>query len=170
MRSNGTASTSKPFVAYGQSKTSSIYIANEIERRFGEQAMHGLSLHPGGIRTGLQKHMDQEMVKGWDVSGVPTLSVSGIRSVIDSGLQTDAEIQKWSKIPAQGAGTTVFAARSKEKEGRGGVCLADCGESVPFESGGKRSGIVYKPYANDKEAARRLWDVSLEMIRMSEQV
>jgi NAD(P)-dependent dehydrogenase (short-subunit alcohol dehydrogenase family) len=68
----------KPFVAYGQSKTSNIYMANQIERRFGEQAVHGLSLHPGGIRTGLQKHMDQEMVKGWDVSSVSTLSVSGI--------------------------------------------------------------------------------------------
>ena len=57
-----------PFDAYGQSKTANIYMANEIERRYGGQGLHGLSLHPGGIMTGLQKHMDQEMVKGWDVS------------------------------------------------------------------------------------------------------
>ena len=57
----------KPFVAYGQSKTSNIYTANEIERRYGSKGVHGLSLHPGGIKTGLQKHMDQKMVKSWDV-------------------------------------------------------------------------------------------------------
>jgi hypothetical protein len=85
-------------------------------------------------------------------------------------LQKNEEIQKWSKSPAQGASTTVFAATSKEWEGRGGVYLEDCDESVPFEGGDMRSGIGYKPYAYDKEAARRLWEISLEMVGMSEEV
>ena len=37
------------FVAYGQSKTANIWMANEIERRFGAQGLHALSVHPGEL-------------------------------------------------------------------------------------------------------------------------
>ena len=37
-----------PGLAYGQSKLANIYMANEIETRYGSQGIHGLSLHPGG--------------------------------------------------------------------------------------------------------------------------
>lgn len=38
-----------PFRAYGQSKTANIYMANEIERRYGGRGLHAWSLHPGVI-------------------------------------------------------------------------------------------------------------------------
>lgn len=41
--------------AYGQSKTANIHMANQIERLYGSQGLHGLSLHPGGIHTGLRR-------------------------------------------------------------------------------------------------------------------
>ena len=37
-----------PWVAYGQAKTANIYMANEIERRYAHQGLHGLSLHSWG--------------------------------------------------------------------------------------------------------------------------
>ena len=37
-----------PGVAYAQSKVATIYMANEIETRYGPSGLHGLSLHPGG--------------------------------------------------------------------------------------------------------------------------
>lgn len=36
-------------VAYGQAKTAAIYMASEIERRYGSRNLHAWSLHPGAI-------------------------------------------------------------------------------------------------------------------------
>lgn len=43
-----------PFVGYASSKTCNIWMANELERRYGAQGLHSISVHPGGIETGLQ--------------------------------------------------------------------------------------------------------------------
>lgn len=34
---------------YWQSKTANIYVANEIDRRYGSKGLHRLSVHPGNI-------------------------------------------------------------------------------------------------------------------------
>jgi NAD(P)-dependent dehydrogenase (short-subunit alcohol dehydrogenase family) len=36
-------------VLYGQSKTANIWFANNIERLYGREGLHGLSVHPGAI-------------------------------------------------------------------------------------------------------------------------
>ena len=41
-----------PWAGYGQSKCANIYMASEIENRYGAKGLHGISLHPGGIWTG----------------------------------------------------------------------------------------------------------------------
>ncbi|KAJ4258971.1 hypothetical protein NW762_008059 [Fusarium torreyae] len=46
-----------PGMAYGQSKTANIYMANEIERRYGAEHLHATSVHPGIVATGLTRHM-----------------------------------------------------------------------------------------------------------------
>jgi NAD(P)-dependent dehydrogenase (short-subunit alcohol dehydrogenase family) len=38
----------EPLKAYGQSKTANIYLANEIERRYGAKNLHATSVMPGG--------------------------------------------------------------------------------------------------------------------------
>jgi NAD(P)-dependent dehydrogenase (short-subunit alcohol dehydrogenase family) len=46
-------------VAYGQAKTANIYLATEIERRYGHRGLHATAVHPGGIlATDLARHMD----------------------------------------------------------------------------------------------------------------
>ncbi|KAI0056632.1 NAD-P-binding protein [Artomyces pyxidatus] len=41
---------------YGQSKIANIFFANELARRYGDQGIVSISLHPGGIKTDLARH------------------------------------------------------------------------------------------------------------------
>jgi NAD(P)-dependent dehydrogenase (short-subunit alcohol dehydrogenase family) len=133
-----------PWLAYGQSKTANVYMASEIDRRYGSKGMHALSLHPGGIDTPLQKHMDK-----------------GIAAVaLEKGMRT-------LKSPEQGASTTVFAAVAKEWEGRGGRYLTDCVEA-PRDADDEinveelTEGYVAHTYYEKEE--KRLWKDSLKIV------
>jgi NAD(P)-dependent dehydrogenase (short-subunit alcohol dehydrogenase family) len=95
----------QPWAAYGQAKTANIYLANEIERRYGSRNLHATSLHPGGIFTGLQVHV-MDMMKQFDTP----------------------EIRKVVKSSGQGASTSVYAALSEEWKHKGGKYLSDCRE------------------------------------------
>jgi len=58
------------WLSYGQSKTAGIYMANEINRRYGPRNLHGLSLHPGSIFSGLQKTVPNAMKEQWKQDAV----------------------------------------------------------------------------------------------------
>ncbi|CAI6332026.1 unnamed protein product [Periconia digitata] len=132
--------------AYGNAKTAEIWMANEIESRYGSKGLHGYSLMPGGIATGLQRFVDPETLKQWG-SSEPAL--------------------KYGKSPAQGAATTMTAAFGKEWEGKGGVYLEDCQEAGPIpENGTLAVGIA--PHAFDPEGQKKLWDLTLKMLKLSE--
>lgn len=132
--------------AYGNAKTACIWMTNEIERRYGSKGLHGLSLMPGGIATGLQRHVDPETLKQWG-SSEPAI--------------------KYGKSPAQGAATTMTAAFGKEWEGKGGVYLEDCQEAGPMPEGGTLA-VGVAPHAFDPEGEKKLWALSLEMLNLSE--
>jgi hypothetical protein len=40
-------------------------MANENENRYRAKGLHGYSLHPGGMWTGLQQHIPSEMLAKW---------------------------------------------------------------------------------------------------------
>ncbi|KAL2111719.1 hypothetical protein VUR80DRAFT_9440 [Thermomyces stellatus] len=133
----------EPWRAYGQAKTANIYMANEIERRYGARGLHALSLHPGAIKSGLQAYIDDAQMKAWDS---------------EKGL--------W-RSPEQGAATTVYAAVSKEWEGRGGRFLADCVEKGPMVPGNPMvapGDEGYAPWAFDEESAKKLWADSCKFV------
>ncbi len=133
---------------YAQSKTANIYMANHIERLYGNQGLHGLSLMPGGIATGLQVHMPKGTMEKY--MKIP-------------------EVVATIKSTGQGASTTVYAAISKDWEGRGGRYLENCDEASPEDNANKRSGAAgYKAHAYDEENERRLWKDSLEIVGMEE--
>lgn len=132
--------------AYGNAKTACIWMTNEIERRWGSKGLHGLSLMPGGIATGLQRHVDPETLKQWG-SSEPS--------------------RKYGKSPAQGAATTMTAALGKEWEGKGGVYLEDCQEAGPIPEGGILA-VGVAPHAFDPEGEKKLWALSLQLLNLSE--
>ena len=130
------------WTAYGQSKTANIYLAYEVERRWGSAGLHGLAVHPGGIWTGLARHLDPDVMRSAGKAMGP-----------------------WMKTVPQGAATTVWAAVSPAWEGRGGEYLEDCHVAVPWtEQSGPLEGAM--PWALDKEQAKRLWAESINMVGM----
>ncbi|KIW53526.1 hypothetical protein PV05_09092 [Exophiala xenobiotica] len=137
-----------PFASYGQSKTANIYMANEIERRYGAQGLHAWSLHPGGITsTGLGVHLDF------------------------SALQANAEMMRGMKSAEQGAATTVLAAVDKELEGKGGKYLDDTAVSPPVEPSlaNELTAQGHAAWAYDEEAAKKLWTVSNQIVGVDEE-
>jgi NAD(P)-dependent dehydrogenase (short-subunit alcohol dehydrogenase family) len=134
--------------AYGQSKTANIYFANEIERRYGSQGLHALSLHPGTIETRLGRYLPPEPPR-------------------KEG--TLPEYWEFYKSPEQGAATTVYAAIGKEWEGVGGKFLSNCVvQGTQAEQGGPEviGNDGTADWAFDEEAAKRLWMESLKMVGM----
>jgi len=61
-------------------------------------------------------------------------------------------IYLFGKSPANGALTSIYAATSPELKGKGGAYLSDSKIATP------------DPYADDPEVAKRLWDVSAELV------
>lgn len=129
-------------LAYAQSKTANIYMMNEIERRFGGQGLHGLSVHPGLILTGLQKFVDDALMEEWRKPGM----------------------RPYLKTEEQGAATVVVAAVGREWEGKGGKYLEDCRESGPAKTGFRTVDPGYTMHIWDQESAGRLWEVSRRLV------
>jgi NAD(P)-dependent dehydrogenase (short-subunit alcohol dehydrogenase family) len=130
------------WIAYGQSKTANIYMANEIERRYGSRGLHASSLNPGFIATGLGAFLSTETIQGM--------------------LQNEA-LRKTQKSAEQGAATTVWAAVGEEWEGKGGRYLDDCAEVGVDPKGEGLAGHTFSP-----EDEARLWKDSLEMVGLVE--
>jgi NAD(P)-dependent dehydrogenase (short-subunit alcohol dehydrogenase family) len=136
-----------PQHAYAHSKTANIWFANEIERRYGASGLHALSLHPGGIATGLQVHVSDEVKKIWGANEA---------------------VLKYMKSPEQGAATTVWAAVAKVWEGKGGKYLDDCQVGEPVPEGYELLDSGYEKWAYDEEKEGKLWKMSNEWVGFEE--
>ena len=139
-----------PVLAYGQAKTCNIWMANELERRYGSQGLHALSVHPGGILTGLMDSHDESA-----------------RKMIEAALEIP-HIKTRMKSLEQGSASIVLAAVGKEYEGVGGVYLEDCGISPPLPEDAAIGMPGYKPWAYDEEGEKRLWVDSLKFLGLED--
>jgi NAD(P)-dependent dehydrogenase (short-subunit alcohol dehydrogenase family) len=139
----------EPWLAYGQAKTANIYLANEIDRRYGSKGLHAWSLHPGGIMTGLSRHTDPERIKAW---------------------QKDETTRNYFKSVPQGAATSVWAAVAAELEGKGGKFLSNCEVVGPFNGSGplEVGDDGYAPWAYDEEKEKLLWAESCKMVGVAD--
>ncbi|MET8156545.1 SDR family NAD(P)-dependent oxidoreductase [Sphaerisporangium sp. NPDC005289] len=133
-----------PWTAYGQSKTANVLFAVEAATRWADDGITVNALHPGGIRTNLQRHVTME-------------ELDRLRAQMSAG---GASTPDW-KTPEQGAATSVLLAASPLVEGVGGRYFEDCNEAGPHEPG-TRTGVA--AYALDSEAATRLWKVTEETL------
>jgi len=118
--------------AYGQSKTANILHAVELQRRYAQQGVLALSVHPGVIGTDLSRHLSRD-------------DLVGLR-------QRSTEVATRRKSIPAGAATSVWAATDPQLADKGGSYLEDCGIGTPAD------------YAVDPAAARRLWDLSEELV------
>ena len=134
-----------PFVGYGQSKTANVLFAVEANRRWQRDGITVNAVMPGGIATGLQRHIDPEELE---------------RARREAGASGEL------KTIEQGAATSIFAAVSPVLDGIGGRYLEDCHEAdiVPSRADSDgRHGVA--AYALDPANAERLWDLSERQAR-----
>ena len=140
------------WMAYGQSKTASSLVAIEFHRRMVDKGVSGFSVHPGGILTPLQRHLQKEemVALGWmDEDGSPSEMTKNL-----------------FKTTSQGASTTLWCATSPSLNGIGGVFCEDCDiakrKNDVDESLQRYFGVA--DWAVDTEEASKLWDVTEKML------
>ena len=140
------------WMAYGQSKTASSLIAIEFHRRMVDKGVSGFSVHPGGILTPLQRHLQKEemVALGW----------------IDENGSPSEMAKNFFKTTSQGASTTLWCATSSSLNGIGGVFCEDCDiakrKNEVDESLQRYFGVA--DWAVDTEEASKLWDVTEKML------
>ncbi|EGR48656.1 uncharacterized protein TRIREDRAFT_107526 [Trichoderma reesei QM6a] len=137
------------WVAYAQSKTANIYMANEIERRYGSRGLHALSLHPGGIHTGLMRYVSEEETKAMMAQIGPEILLS-------------------MKSPEQGAATQVWAAIGREWEGKGGKYLSDVAEAKPGPDDRDMAAPTTVSHTYNEQEEARLWRDSLKLVGLED--
>ncbi|KAB8180103.1 SDR family NAD(P)-dependent oxidoreductase [Microbispora catharanthi] len=130
-----------PWLAYGQSKTANVLFAVEAGRRWAGDGITVNALMPGGIPTGLQRHLDPDYIERRRALG-------------------DSTGVTW-KNTEQGAATSVLLAASPLVEGVSGRYFEDNQEAEIVEPGAGR-GVA--AYALDPEAATLLWQVSADLL------
>ncbi|PXW28706.1 SDR family NAD(P)-dependent oxidoreductase [Paraburkholderia caballeronis] len=146
-----------PWAGYGQSKTANILFASELDARGQADGVRAFSLHPGGIPgTGLERH-------------VPVRDLIDAGVIDENGAPLIDPARDIKSIP-MGAATQVWCATSPQLDGMGGVFCVDSDIaplldanptdfSIAENQSGKRSNGV-APFAADRDAAARLWEVS----------
>lgn len=135
--------------AYGQSKTADALFAVGLNSRLTPSGGTANAVHPGGIVTPLQRHLQtEEMVAmGW----------------LGSDGQISESAKAMFKTATQGCTTTLWAATSPMLEGRGGLYCEDCDVAALSGTETQRYAKV-EPYAVDPDSAERLWDLSEKLL------
>ena len=141
------------WMAYGQSKTASSLIAIEFDRLMKDKDVRGFSVHPGGIITPLQRHLQKEemVALGWmKEDGSPT------------------ELTKnFFKSTSQGASTTLWCATNPSLNNIGGVFCEDCDiakiKSEVDESMQRYFGVA--DWAVDVDEATKLWELTEKTLK-----
>jgi NAD(P)-dependent dehydrogenase (short-subunit alcohol dehydrogenase family) len=133
-----------PMLAYGQSKTANVLFAVEAAHRWAADGITANAVHPGAVvETNLARDLD------------PDVRAAAIET---AGYEY--------KTRDQGAATSVLVAGSPLLEGVSGRYFADCNEAPVVDSSltGPPRGFGVAPYALDRDNARRLCDLSLDLI------
>jgi len=131
-----------PWSAYGQSKTATALFAVAATARWRDDGITANALHPGAIRTRLQRHVSEA-------------DLERLRRAMGG-----AQAIPW-KTAGQGAATSVLLAAHPQLEGVGGRYFEDCNEALPNQAG-TRTGVA--PWALDAESAARLWAMSVASV------
>jgi NAD(P)-dependent dehydrogenase (short-subunit alcohol dehydrogenase family) len=123
--------------AYGQSKTANILFAVALDARGERHGVRAFGLHPGAIRTELSRYLAPGELDAL-IARIPGMTF---------------------KTPEQGAATSVWCAASPQLDGLGGVYCEDVDVArIVADDPQAMSGV--NPWAIDRSAAERLWQLS----------
>ena len=138
------------WVSYGQSKTATSLFSIELDRRLKDKNIRSFAVHPGGIFTPLQRHLQQEemVAMGWiNADGsLSDLAKAGFKS------------------PTQGASTSLWAATSSQLDNKGGLYCENC--DVANLAGGSPEERYFgvRDWAVDPSEAEKLWHCTEKML------
>ncbi|VUC31064.1 unnamed protein product [Clonostachys rosea] len=127
-------------IAYAQSKTANVYMANEIERRYGSRGLHALSIDSAQITVGAAQQTGGE------------------------SLRLDLQSEARSKSCSRGTPTIIRGAIGREWEGKGGRYLSHCAGAPSKNSEEDLHGTTCAKHTYSPADEARLWEDSLEMI------
>ena len=136
--------------AYGQSKTAASLLAIEVSARMKDEGIKTYSVHPGGIFTPLQRHLEKEemIALGW--------------------LREDGELSEMAaanfKSATQGASTSLWCATSPMLDDVSGVYCENCDVAVRQEDGPMARYVGVADWAIDTDEASKLWELTEHML------
>jgi NAD(P)-dependent dehydrogenase (short-subunit alcohol dehydrogenase family) len=142
-----------PFVAYGRSKTANILFAVAFDRRHRGHGVRAAAVHPGGIRTELDRHINS----------------SRLEKIVEEINQQLAAQGKgpfqWKTTP-QGAATSVWAAVVAPADEIGSRYCENChvGQIVPDRVNITAISEGVRGYALDANNADALWEKTEELV------
>lgn len=143
----------EPFAAYGRSKTANILFTVAFDRRHHGRGIRAAAVHPGGIQTELDRHMDRGRLQQ-------------IVDQLNGDLAAEGKPPFQFKTIPQGAATSVWAGVRASAAEIGGRYCENChvGKIVP--DGQKISAISegVRAYALDPARAEALWAKSEEWV------
>ncbi|XP_038074480.1 retinol dehydrogenase 13-like isoform X2 [Patiria miniata] len=122
--------------AYGQSKLANVLFTRELSRRLRKIGVTVNAVHPGVVATELSRHV---------------MKPGSLASRLISLIRYTPLVWVF-KNPVQGAQTTIHCAVTPELLNTSGLYFSDCAPKEPSQ------------HALDDDAARRLWDMSVEMV------
>src|SRR6266478_3152028 len=143
----------EPFVAYGRSKTANILFAVAFDRRHRGNGIRAAAVHPGGIQTELDRHLD-------------AVHVQKTIEQMNKQLASEGKAPFQLKTIPQGAATSVWAAVVAPADEVGGQYCENChvGKIVPDDVAITAVSEGVRAYAVDPTNAEALWKKSEEMV------
>ena len=143
----------EPWVGYGRSKTANILFAVAFDRRHRDRGVRAAAVHPGGIRTELDRHLEPDFFQK---------RIDQINQQLAA--QGKAPFQ-WKTIP-QGAATSVWAGAIAPADEIGGRYCENCQVARIARDDVTASTMVegVLGYALDPNTAAALWRKSEELV------
>jgi NAD(P)-dependent dehydrogenase (short-subunit alcohol dehydrogenase family) len=133
-----------PWEAYAQSKTATALLAVKVWNELGPSGVTAHAVHPGGVFTGLMKHMTGD-----------------IAAELSSRYKFDTSKIQVKTIP-QGAATSVWAATEPTLGNRPTLYFHDCRVAEVLDAPVYTHGVMR--YALDSDNAAALWTAAEKMI------
>lgn len=152
--------------AYAQTKTALVLFTIKLDDMLKDKNIRAFAVHPGPVPSSdlfaAGRVGRDSASKVW----LARLSAKIARALhvteVLNFVRRPKNIGDLYKTVQQGGATTTWAAVGRELDGKGGVYLEDCNIAVVVPDGSPAPFGV-RPWALDKKAAERLWDLCEEM-------